>query len=94
MLEPERVGRHVADAVGPAEPKQPAQSSRALPARQSDRPGRRVPPGLGETLLLVELSGDVVCDQIHGLPSNCIGTKAVPAILPARLFHKSTIPGP
>lgn len=94
MHEPELVGSHVANALRPAEPKQPAHFSCALPARQSDRPGRRVPPGLGETLLLVELSGDVVGDYVHGLPSNCIGTERVPAILPARVFSESTIPTP
>jgi hypothetical protein len=94
VLEPELVGSDVADSLSPAEPKQPAQCSLALPARQGDRPGRRVPPGLGETLLLVELSGDVVGDDVHGLPSNCIGTEGVPAILPAAAFHESTIRTP
>ena len=75
------MGSHVADAVGPAEPKETTQLALvlALPVCPGDRPGRRVPPCLGETLLLVEVSGDVVRDYVHGLLDNSIGTGAVPA---------------
>jgi len=82
------MGSHVADPARP-EPKQPAQCALllALPVCPSDRPGRRVPPCLGETLLLVEVSGDVVCDYVHGLLDNSMGTNPCSRILRKSHLH-------
>jgi len=86
---------HVADPAR-AEPKQATQRARfpTLPVRPGDRPGRRVPPRFGETLLLVEVSGDVVGDYVHGLLDNSIGTRGVPALPRIRFPSKSTFRGP
>jgi hypothetical protein len=86
-LVPKLVGSHVADPAGPPEPKETTQFALPVPVCPSDRPGRRVPPRLGETLLLVEVSGDVVRDYVHGLLDNTIGTGHVPCLPRGRFPH-------
>jgi hypothetical protein len=60
------MGSDITDPARP-EPKQATQLARFsdLPVRPGDRPGRRVAPRLGEALLLVQVSGDVVSDDVH-----------------------------
>jgi hypothetical protein len=88
------MGSHVADAVRPAEPKETTQFALVLTFSvcPSDRPGRRVPSRLGETLLLVEVSGDVVRDYVHGLLVNSMGTNPCFRILRKSHLHQEYDP--